>query len=608
MKQAAVAGLIGLVIGVGLTLLFTTYSSSLFDRSGSSHSITPSQTDTQFTTTEPAPDRIVTDTSDLAELTETENNFERDAQLYSLLATSSESELNKLLDRTKDISLRSRRLSTRAAIFRRYTMINPNEALRLVSNFPTSEQNALLVGVFQEWSLLDLSDAIAAATQLDQRFKKIAVETILLVRSDLSEHQQLDIGRQMGTVDLVERLNLEELLTNADSYQSAYQTVLDSGISVHESHHLLTEIAKTWVEEEGFGVLDRISRRMEDIEEDEWMLDYLVLNAVVSADPQAAFEYARQQPESNDFAHNRILGSAADAWARVDPAAAMEAVSSLKDRSNQEALQFKVVGRWARSDPDELLRQIDQIKDLTGAPRLRAMETAIGEIARKSPQRAIQKMREYEAQGNNVSTIESALVRAWCEEEPLAALDWVLAEVDKENTQYDLLMQSTLVAVAAVNPRRAMEVALEQPLTRWGGAMEMFVISTITNQDVEEAISWLPKIREESRLQAYMNVGRTLIQKGQTKRALDMSRDIPEGHERETFQRNLISTWYYSDSETLMDSLTSLGSDLRALAAFEILQSQFWQPTLSDAETQNLRQYLNAEYAEQLQQIEESRY
>ena len=103
---------------------------------------------------------------DLLDLSDSVNNFEYTASLYSLLLTKGENDLLQLLNQSASFESETKRLAVQSIVFERLTDIDPDMALQHALDLRGQRRIQSLETVFQEWALSDLDAAIAAGTRL----------------------------------------------------------------------------------------------------------------------------------------------------------------------------------------------------------------------------------------------------------------------------------------------------------------------------------------------------------------------------------------------------------------------------------------------------------
>ena len=101
-----------------------------------------------------------------AEVFQHRNVFEQNKALHSVLSSASEEELGDWWIQAQRIERNSHRKIAQDAILRHLTAISPQTALTYIKEMSTFQSEELLRSVFSEWSILQLDEAIEAASSL----------------------------------------------------------------------------------------------------------------------------------------------------------------------------------------------------------------------------------------------------------------------------------------------------------------------------------------------------------------------------------------------------------------------------------------------------------
>ena len=94
--------------------------------------------------------------------------FIHNAALFEALTQANEEELLALLEESRDIELSSVRDETIFAIAGRFAVIDPQAALAKFEELGDQERDPFLRGIFSEWCVSNLDEAITVATKLNR--------------------------------------------------------------------------------------------------------------------------------------------------------------------------------------------------------------------------------------------------------------------------------------------------------------------------------------------------------------------------------------------------------------------------------------------------------
>lgn len=588
--------LTGIVIGIGVSLLvLVTYST--IDHSAESQDETLTEFNEGFDRASASETLALSDSGsdfglDLPELRAYRSDLARSAALYSLLEQSELQELTDLIRRSIDIEHPGRRHDTMIAIGQKIASIDPDMGLEVAMEYPVPVRTGLLTGVFQEWSLTNLDNAIASALTLDKPSAHQVLQAILHTRSDLSNGERLEIAKKLGRDEIaIEIISAQTTDSLIDKPREAWNALMQDGIdNAYQMRHF-REISRVWAEIEGFDILHEIQSSLDST--GKYSAQQELIRSVVEIDPQQAFEHVFA---SKSAERQFLLLSVVAEWAQNDPKAAFEAVAKLKEDSDSKQLLSEVVSTWASNDPERILEDVDQFD---AELRLVAAESAVGAIGAKDPERAATIVEELQTRVSNTSMIARRLGDVWTRSDPRSALEWILSDSQKGNTQRNQMIKRTIRALAHEDPHHAFEVGLEQPLaSEHTSGMESDVILELTTIDIETAISLLPNVREQSILISHIWVGAALVKTRQPHRALELAQQVPEAR-RDYYYETIGEDWAEANPAQLFEEIDQLSNPkLKSAMAKSLLSSDSNNSVLTPEQTDHVRSLLNAEDAE----------
>lgn len=266
-------------------------------------------------------------------------------------------------------------------------------------------------------------------------------------------------------------------------------------------------------------------------------------------------------------------------WARSDPLIAMSRVTSVKNASQRKKLQKTLLRAWAENDAENLFDSLEQIPE---SIRQNAEQQAMLAVARSAPSDAVSYLSELTAMDRQQS-LALEIAEHWSQQDIYAALDWVLANQDINDSTRHRALTEVLRNLVDVDPSLALQTALKQPLTKYGRGLEAMVIEQLARTDLESAISMLSQVREgRTKLQAYISAGRALVQNGGYNRALRLGQQLP-GEDQPHYQSSVMWQWADADPQALFASLDDFSSqDEKNQAAAALMMSNFRNNSLSD--------------------------
>ncbi|MXW54337.1 MAG: hypothetical protein F4Z66_10265 [Gammaproteobacteria bacterium] len=525
--------------------------------------------------------------------------FERGLALRNVLARSNERRVIDLLAESLELPNHSNSLELQSDIIHRLAQINPSRALSQAIEIDKREprySGKLVKVVFQEWARSDLEEAVANARLLSESVRGSATEAILLERMDLSEDQALSIARDLENervaTSLFTQMEVEEAVENPDELWSDLVSKLQGDIQNWTS---ISRVANAWVEKRGLSVLDQIFQSLTN-SQIEVHVTRDVLRAAVQIDPKGALEYALNLEED---LYNIARWGVIEAWATSDPKAALAALSEIEEESLRTELEGTAIRAWASySDPYELL---DSVSTLPSHLQGSATTNALYSISWRSPREAAQLIEKLES-GPTKTKAASDLVDNWSRGDSKAALDWILNEPSNKDMQ-SLLLVRVIGRLAAVDPERAWTVAIGQPIPDGEVGMELRVITSLVQENIDRALEFLPQVREgQTRLGAYRNVARALVQDKDVDRALNLLPSVSVKEKSAVFE-TIAATWARSNAEELLNSMDRFDTrELKSKAAMAlVLSNRYWNPALSDKQIEEAKSFLTDEDKLQLE-------
>ena len=522
--------------------------------------------------------------------------------LYNSLSQNTEQELEQWWIQSQSIERTSHREIAQQVILQNLTKIDPQKALHYLLEVLPLLNDALSRTIFSEWAVLNLDEAIEAAAALAGARRSGALEAILETRDDLPEHRRLAIAVQLERPATYYKLSNEmKALHSIANPSESWDILLNDNVDDSLQVGVLAQVAETWREQSGFEILSKIYHSgIEDYE-----IKNQLAAAIAQMDPALALEYAQEvSDEQEQFFMSRII---VKEWAATDPLAALAAVSSFKPTSLYIDLEEEVAVVWAKNKPYELIQGIELMSERA---RVWPLEVAFSYIAREDPLKAIESLSSVEASVGNTSTILHQIVDQWGIRHPEDATDWLLKDFDQEDpVLLHSLLEEVLPSLARKDPKKAFDIAIEQPTPNERFGLDLQIIWQLTRDgNVETAMSLLPRVRKDSKVFAYNNVGTALVNTGQTLEALELGSDL-EQPEQESYFRRVFQKWAETDPTNLYEALedlpTSETQSFQSIAASELITRRFQRhQVLSDDQLKRMRSFLNSADKERVQMIE----
>lgn len=485
-------------------------------------------------------------------------NFERQVALYGLLANANETRLLEHLNESKGIESSEFRNLTERVVFQRLAVLNPPRALDEVNTLPVNRHEDLISTIFEELSLADLDEAKSYALQLDPALKHAALRGILKSRHKHADNTLLDIARQLDQETLAENFLAQAVAFSAHEDPAAAwsQIVFDGQPNMSQTEFLIN-VATEWLFQDGIAVIDQISESLK-VEVVRDTVITAALHQIAQHDPRAALlEATKLTSKSREL----VLRTIAQVWATIDPETALASIETMEIGKTLALLQESVIAAWAIDDPTGLLEVLSTVPEhFQGL----AKEKALLAIARVSSEKAVSYLADLEDDDLRMK-LAKEIATYWSEQDPHAALDWVLQENFTTNVQQAETLMIVLGSLAMKDPELAFQTARDQPIVLRGQyyrGMEVTVIQNLVETNIDQALAMLPDIRSAGLTQthAYSEVGRAMIRDGQYDRALKLGERLSE-RGRKNYNGSLMYQWAMSNPETLFENLDKLPSD-----------------------------------------------
>ena len=532
----------------------------------------------------------------LDDILQFETDFERNAALIGLLDKATETSLIEFLDVSQGFDSVHLQHMSQNLIIQKLAFLNPESALDQVSVLPIERQQNLITTIFEEISLSDLQEARNHALDLKPTLQRAALRGILQARHQHSNDLLLEVAAQLDQEAFAVNFLAEAVAFSAfDDPASAWnQIVFDSEPNLAQTEFLI-RVASEWLVKDGISVIDQISESLTD----EIVRDTVIMSALhrfAQEDPHAALiEAAKLTGSSRELA----LRTIAEVWARIDPEAALAGIAITESGKSLNSLQEAVLEAWATNDPTGLLDMLAVVPE-----HLRAMakEEAMMAIARASPEEAISFLSDLEDDDLRIK-LAKEIATHWAEQDPHAALDWVLKEQFTTDVQQAETLMIVLAGLATKDPDLAFRTARDQPIVLRGEyyrGLEVTVIQHLVETNIDKALAMLSDIRSEglTTAHAFGEVGRAMIRDGQYDRALALGQRLGE-RGRRNYNGSLMYQWAMTNPETLFDNLETLPSEqLKDQAARGLVRYNNETKALNSEQMERVASYLPEGYVD----------
>ncbi len=514
----------------------------------------------------------------LQDLSELQDAFQRNHELYAMIASVGEDELSNLLRQSNEIGHAERREQIQMALVRKLASTNPSSALGHIQELPGSSQSSLTYEVFQEWAASSVDDAVDEASSLRGSQRAHALRAILETRSDLSDIDVRQIGRKLGNETLALKLNTANKVAElVEQPEQAWYFILNDETNDVVQEDLLREVAETWRDQEGFEVLARI----QDANFTDSELRNSLVQAVVGLDPQGAFAYVQEFPQ---YERTVLSSVVATCWASIDPESALRRISTVEPAALRESLLDSVFDTWAKSDPGALL---DKIENISTNRRSTVIRDTLRELALSAPHDAIRRLNEVEKYLGDDLYIVASIVEAWSRHDSAGAVEWILTVHDGDKKRRRDLLEWVLPRFVHVSANKAFEIAQEHSDEN-DSELEVDVIRALTDRgQVEIAQEMLPRLREHSKNIGYAVVGIAKVKDNEPEEVVRLAEEL-QGRDRGSYYVRVFHEWAQFDGVQLFERIQSFQSlHTRSLAARILIQNNQRNPILNESQIES---------------------
>ena len=489
--------------------------------------------------------------------------FVHNAALFEALTQANEEELLALLDESRDGELGSVRDETIFAIAGRFAVIDPQAALAKFEELDDQERDPFLRGIFSEWCVSNLDEAITTATNLKRRERLSALLVILNVRDDLTQAQHNEIARKLGHSDFASYFESDsKAIDFADDPMTAWNVLINDGLDDFAQFDTLVLVAETLIEEQGLDALFHLHDPFDfsfRIIGHTYVFDE-VLREIVKNDPQNTWQYIQS---GSTQTRDQLEGT--------DPLQNQNTVSPRDQAYMADRVQHLLIRSWAEVYPETVLAEIAQIPHKL---QPEACEYALAALVSTDPERTIELIQSLAPYGSRNDATLREVIRRWSALDPSAALDWVLSASEMDNVatynpgrspsnKMDIL-RTAFAALGREDPKRALRIAALQEKSEF---FEGSIMGALAHSDIESAIEVLPLISPSARTSATETVAEALAESGEVERGMEILHEYEDRSGEEVSWYWFFRSWRDYNAVDLFDRMDSFEPKLRTAAA-----------------------------------------
>ena len=463
-----------------------------FSRDRGEHPSTTTQTAVQYVLAQDAPSLV-----EFISPQNFESRFERIRSLLKLLDLAETDELERYWEQSESLDLPSVRRQIQRRIIQRYAALDLNRSLIFVQNEAHDSVLPELVGiVFQEWSLVDLDEAINHVRNLDRASVKAAVKTIVRTRSDVSFARRRELAREFEC----EWIAFEVLNQTSDGptlddprggWYGFVEEFKDGLLDLNESQfRTLSYITYFWVLSGDESVMDSMSDTLPSDFALNLMMEFASRKLIVSH-PSIAIDFVVELlNRDRESAYNELALDLFDQRANDEPIAAFEATLSIKADIFRYQVQKQILEVAARRNNFDLLSNLQHFPK---SARNLGQEVALIEMAKQSPEIVVAKLTDV-GDIERRDRVATQLAMTWAAIDIESTLAWIEADNNVAHNRENL-KRVALESLTRTDVELALELALELPVRKDGQGWEQIVVQQLALTDTDSALSLLPRVR-----------------------------------------------------------------------------------------------------------------
>ena len=514
----------------------------------------------------------------LSEILEMPSRFYRRSAMHRFVATSDAPALRDLLKQSEEIDNRQLREEVQEVVVLKLASLDEMDTIAHFEGMEDDQRSSLTKLVFQESSLLDLDGSIAFAEGLDTLGRTAALKGISASREDLSMDQWNAIVFKLANQEVANNIKAESMSRESiedpdealQSFLSIYGGVLLEDAQIHLFEHVSRSLINKYGAREA---LRRAGRAIESSPVPGRAYN-VFFGELLKDDPELTVQLA---VEMSHGANELEAAGVALRWASYDPLGALRSALSIHDAEQREwALQAFPLSGAAEDIPEQILATLSNYpQEGTSSDEGTGLIVwrAIRALTRSAPEKAVRHLNRIPDEAERLEMARE-VVQTWSRSDVLSALNWINTSDDVRELRQRLI-PIAISELVYEDPHLAMQTALELATPDLGVGPEASVIEELAKIDMDMAISLMPSARnEETRISAAQSIGKTLIRNGDSARAMEIAKELPESRQDAYFE-SLLLNWVWNDGLGLLELFHRLPTiKTRRAAARSLLISQ----------------------------------
>ncbi|MYD79829.1 MAG: hypothetical protein F4X44_04355 [Gammaproteobacteria bacterium] len=514
----------------------------------------------------------------LSKILEIPSRFNRRSAMHRFVATSDAPALRDLLKQSEAIGNRQLREEVQEVVVLKLASLDEMDTIAYFEGMEDDRRSSLTKLVFQERSLLDLDDSIAFAEGLDALGRTAAMKGIADMREDLSMDRWNAIASRLVNQEEANNIRAVSMarvaIEDPDEALQSFLSNYGGELSEDAQIRLFEHISRALINKHGpRSALGRVDQAIGSSQYRGRVLN-VFFDELRKDDPELAVQLAVEMSHGED---ELVVGGVVLGWAFYDPMGALKATLSIQEVEQRNiALQAFPLSGAAENIPEQIIATLSNYP-VEGTSSNEGVgliiRRAVRALAKKSPEDAV---RHFYLIPNEAERLELAkdVAKTWSRSDVRSALNWINTN-DEVQELRQRLFPVAIRELVYEDPQLALQTALELETQDHGIGPEAGVIEELAKIDVETALGMLRNARnEETLLSAAQSIGRSLIQDGDSQRAMEIAKELPESSQEAYFE-SLLSNWVLNDGFGLFESFHRLPTtETRKAAARSLLTSQ----------------------------------
>ena len=509
---------------------------------------------------------------------------------FKVFNTLNTRELRELLEISSTQAWTTRLYTIQQILIEYLVLVSPEEALAGIAQMSDNRRQALLRVVFANWSLVNLDEALTAATKLSRADRWIAIDTVIETRGDASSEEWSSYTNEFNFVPHLENweqeLQVYEILDQEPlrAIELLARDKIDDGLQI-DLYRLITE---KLVQHDGMDTI----LQLEEARLSAGVFDEL-FEQVTSHDRAAALAFFSTVEEGRgDSLGWKLIKS----WVADDEEGAFLAIKNMPMSSFRRSMFRSLAHRWAEKDPHTVL---DRLMEIPRSVRDNALSTAAGELAIDAPKDLLDRLSTLSAvPGANVSLAMGTVIRTWSSDAPEQALTWVQSNTKKETPLRKELLSNVLPEFALVEPEQAMTIAVEEfnsGDTHLGLSLQNFVLSSLLVADeFDTAIELLAQVHEEVKLYEHREVGFELFRHKRMDDTLKLADSLTDEEKIDYFNHVASSGVIVGRTDDVLKMIARLPTtDLRTGVAEQVLRNEYYLSEFTNEQLETLKSFVS---------------